>query len=105
MCDHLVRETVCEISILVRVAAQGGKWEDGNFDLLRRARLRPAGRRGKQAAGKPGFELGTISVNRAKLVMLVAVNGQPLLFLPTLYCTNIAAQKAGDLLPGVKPVG
>ena len=49
---------------------------DGNFDFLRRARLRPAGRRGKLATGKPSFELGTISINRSKLVMLMAVDGQ-----------------------------
>lgn len=37
--------------------------------------------------------------------MIVAVNRQALLSLPSMYRTNSALQIAGNLFPGVEPVG
>jgi hypothetical protein len=54
------------------------------------------------AALLPCVQLGNKRINRAGLVMEVAVNGHPLALFPTLDCGHVAMEMIGNFLPGVQ---
>jgi hypothetical protein len=54
------------------------------------------------AALQPRVELGTVGVNRAPLVVDVAMNRHALAFFPALDGADVPFYVAGNFLPGIK---
>jgi hypothetical protein len=62
------------------------------------------------AALQPSIELGTECVDRAALVVDVAMNGHTLTLFPALNCAHVPFNVSGNFLPGIEggfrgPVG
>src|SRR6185437_533627 len=98
---HLFGQSVTEISVFFGVA-QVAKGKHRQLDfmgfsvLLSCSRLLPR--------LEPICQLIAIGVDRAQLVMQVAMDRKPLFFLPALDGTYIAPQITRNLFPGIKSI-
>src|SRR5579859_2133394 len=100
---HLFRKTVAEVSVFM-IAAGISEWKHSElyFGFI----SLPSGRgTGLQTAIEPCRQLGPIGIDRAQLVMLMAIDGKTFFFFPSLDGPHIPAQEGGNLFPRVQAVG